>query len=122
MRGSKSTGGYFHVLDSHAIGYHQHIFHHSWQAAAAVHGTREYNASRPKDRAALEMLAVDTHGYTHAAMAVAKLLQFDLCPHLAHLPDRRLYLPKSVTVPEQLEGIVKLEISEWRQRGLAVRP
>lgn len=111
-RKTMTTGGYFHVLDSHAIGYHQHIFHHSWQAAAAVHGTREYNASRPKDRAALEMLAVDTHGYTHAAMAVAKLLQFDLCPHLAHLPDRRLYLPKSVTVPEQLEGIVKLEISE----------
>jgi TnpA family transposase len=36
---------------------------------------------------------VDTHGYTDVAMAIAKLLGFDLWPRLKALKDRHLFLP-----------------------------
>ena len=47
----------------------------------------------------------DTHGYTNPAMAIAKLLGFDLCPRLRDLAERRLYLPRGFNVPEGLEAV-----------------
>src|SRR3546814_18973824 len=44
----------------------------------------------------LTRLAVDTHGHTHFAMALAKLVGFDLCPRLAGLSTRKLYLPRGL--------------------------
>jgi len=55
----------------------------------------------------LERLAVDTHGFTHVAMALAKLLGFDLCPRLAHLSERKLYVPRGIDVPEVLRPVVE---------------
>jgi TnpA family transposase len=61
----------------------------------------------------LAVLAVDTHGYTHVGMAFAKLLHFDLCPRLKSLPERKLYIPRDLDVPDTLEPVVAREVS-WR--------
>ncbi len=42
------------------------------------------------------LLAVDTHGYTNAALAVSKLLGFDLCVRLRNLAERMLYVPSAI--------------------------
>ena len=56
-------------------------------------------------------VAVDTHGFTHFAMALAKLVGFDLCPRLAGLKKRRLYLPKGLNIPQILQSIVAETVS-----------
>ena len=53
------------------------------QAGAAIEGVVR-NTSAPD----IERLAVDTHGYTDFAMAMSKLLGFDLCPRLRNLKPR----------------------------------
>jgi hypothetical protein len=65
----------------------------------------------PETLSALERVAVDTHGFTHFAMALAKLVGFDLCPRLAGLKTRRLYLPKGLEVPHVLRPIVAETVS-----------
>ncbi|MBT1315057.1 Tn3 family transposase, partial [Phocaeicola dorei] len=50
-------------------------------------------------------------GYTNVGMAVAKLLGFDLCPWLRNLSERKLYLPRSLQVPDGLAGAVSPDIS-----------
>ena len=68
-------------------------------------------ALRQRQVARLERVAVDTHGFTHFAMALAKLVGFDLCPRLAGLKKRRLYLPKGLEVPQVLQPIVAETVS-----------
>lgn len=46
------------------------------------------------------LLAVDTHGYTDVAVAIAKLLGFDLRPRLKALKDRHLLLSHASDIPE----------------------
>ena len=65
----------------------------------------------PETLSALERVAVDTHGFTYFAMALAKLVGFDLCPRLAGLKTRRLYLPKGLEVPHVLRPIVAETVS-----------
>ena len=48
---------------------------------------------------------MDTHGYTDFAMLMAKLLGFDLCPRLASLDERKLFVPRSVPIPENLRSV-----------------
>ncbi|MBA3596155.1 MAG: Tn3 family transposase [Methylibium sp.] len=45
-------------------------------------------------------------------MAVAKLLGFDLCVRLQNLAERKLYLPRSLAIPESLERIGAARVSE----------
>ncbi len=59
----------------------------------------------------LERVAVDTHGFTHFAMTLAKFVGFDLCPRLARLKKRRLYLRKGLDVPQVLQPIVAETVS-----------
>ncbi len=59
----------------------------------------------------LERVAVDTHGFSHFAMTLAKLVGFDLCPRLARLKKRRLYLPRGLDVPPILQPIVAKTVS-----------
>lgn len=66
---------------------------------------------KTEDRIRLEILAVDTHGYTNVAMAVAKLLGFDLCPRLRELSERKLYLPRRLDTPEELERVLVKEVA-----------
>lgn len=51
------------------------------------------------------------HGFTHFGMALAKSVSFDLCPRLARLKKRRLYLPKGLDVPPILRPIVAETVS-----------
>jgi TnpA family transposase len=44
-------------------------------------------------------------------MALAKLVGFDLCPRLAGLKKRRLYLPKGLNIPQILQPIVAETVS-----------
>ena len=62
------------MLNQWGIIYDQPIVLNRRQAGAAIEGAMR---QRHVD---LEKLAVDTHGFTHFAMAMAKLLGFDLCP------------------------------------------
>jgi TnpA family transposase len=59
----------------------------------------------------LERVAVDTHGFTHFGMALARSVSFDLYPRLARLKKRRLYLPKGLNVPPILRPIVAETVS-----------
>ena len=47
-------------------------------------------------------------------MALAKPVGFDLCPRLASLKKRRLYLPKGLDVPQILQPIVAETVSRRR--------
>jgi TnpA family transposase len=44
-------------------------------------------------------------------MALAKLVGFDLCPWLAGLKDRKLYLPRGVVIPARLQPIARETVS-----------
>jgi TnpA family transposase len=58
-----------------------------------------------QERIETSQLAVDTHGYTDFAMALARLLGFDLCPRLKELKQRRLYVPRAFPIPDELKPI-----------------
>jgi TnpA family transposase len=111
-RKGPAMGLYTHHLDSYGLFYDQPVVLNDRQAAAAVHGVHAHNAARGEDRVRLSLLAVDTHGYTNAAMAVAKLLGFDLCVRLRNLAERMLYLPSSISLPEPLDRLRTGRVSE----------
>ena len=100
-RRTQAIGTYTHVLDRWAIVYDRPIVLNRRQAGAAIEGALHQKV------ADLQRLAVDTHGFTHFALATAKLLGFDLSPRLAGLAGRKLYLPAGVRVPEALEARVE---------------
>lgn len=96
-----AMGMYTHVLDQWGILYDQPIVLGYRQAGAAIEGMiRQSTTAQPT------ILAVDTHGYTNFAMAIAKLLGFDLCPRLRDFKDRKLYVPRGTHVPKELEDVV----------------
>ena len=80
-RRTAAAGIYTHVMGSYGVFHDQPIVLNERQAAPAVHGVEDYNINSA-DGIRLSLLAVDTHGYTNVAMAVAKLLGFDLCVRL----------------------------------------
>jgi len=105
-RRTYAVGTYAHVLDQWGILYDQPIVLNRRQAGAAIEG-----ALRQRQVERIERVAVDTHGFTHFAMALAKLVGFDLCPRLARLRTRRLYLPKGLEIPQILRPIVAETVS-----------
>ncbi|MDQ6680137.1 MAG: Tn3 family transposase [Pseudomonadota bacterium] len=111
-RKSPAMGVYTHYLDSYGLFYDQPVVLNERQAAAAVHGVEAYNAKCSEDRLRLSLLAVDTHGYTNAAMAVAKLLGFDLCVRLRNLAERMLHLPAGIALPDALARLKTGRVSE----------
>lgn len=100
-RGTHAVGTYTHVSDQWPIIYDRPILLNVRQAGAALEGAVEQKVID------LQRLAVDTHGFTHFAMAAAKLLGFDLSPRLADLSNRKLYLPQGIVVPSELEPVVE---------------
>lgn len=100
-----AIGMYTHVLDQWGIAYDQPIILNRRQAGAAIEGAVR------QEQQLLERVAVDTHGYTDFGMALAKLIGFDLCPRLARLTDRKLYVPRGFVVPAVLKDIVKQTVS-----------
>lgn len=101
-----SVGTYTHLSDFWSVIYDQPIILNERQAGAAIEGAIR------QTEIDIDRLAVDTHGYTEFAMAIAKLLGFALCPRLARLAERRLYLPSNMkNVPESLQDVVVPSIS-----------
>ncbi|MDR6539704.1 hypothetical protein J2739_005506 [Variovorax soli] len=100
-RRTYATGLYTHVRDRWGIVYDQPIVLNERQAGVAIEGVDSNN--RGEDLMRLSLVAVDTHGYTNPAMAIAKLLGFDLCPRLRDLAERKLHLPRVFRVPEGME-------------------
>lgn len=115
-RKTYGTGIYTTILNSYPIIWNQHIVQNTWQAGAAVHGVHSFNTASPEDRAKVVKLAVDTHGYTHVAMGMSKLLQIELCPHLAHLPDRKLIVTTAMKgtqdVPDVVDLVTEFQVSD----------
>jgi TnpA family transposase len=105
-RKGPAVGTYPHVLDQWPVFYDQPIVLGRWQAGAAIEG-----ALRQTMVEKLERVAVDTHGFTHFSMATGKFCGFDLCPRLAGIRTRKLYLPAGYgrPVPDALKPIVAQE-------------
>jgi TnpA family transposase len=105
-RKGPAIGTYPHVLDQWSIFYDQPIVLGKRQAGAAIEG-----ALRQTVVERLERVAVDTHGFTHFALAVGKFCGFDLCPRLASIRSRKLYLPRgySGVVADVLKPIIAHE-------------
>ena len=55
-------------------------------------------------------LAVDTHGYTDFAMALARLLGFDLCPRLKELKQRHLFVPRGTVIPPEIAAVCEANV------------
>lgn len=111
-RRTRAIGLYTHVLDVYGVAHDEPIVHNERQGSVAVNGVEEYNAARTDENTRLSLLAVDTHGYTFVAMTISKLLGFDLCPQMRDLSERKLYLPKGIKLPENLELIALTNVSE----------
>jgi TnpA family transposase len=97
--GNYAIGTYTHVLDQWGIAYDQPVVLNRRQAGAAIEGVL-LQRLMPIDR-----LAVDTHGYTDVAMGLALLLGFSLCPRLAMLRERKLYVAAGQYVPKALRAV-----------------
>ncbi len=74
------------------------------QAGAAIEGVVR------QERVETTQLAVDTHGYTDFAMALARLLGFDLCPRLRELKQRHLFVPRGMKVPVEIAAVCEAGI------------
>ncbi|RYG29480.1 MAG: hypothetical protein EON93_16620 [Burkholderiales bacterium] len=74
-RKTPAAGIYTHVLGSYPVFYDQPIVLLTRQGGPAVEGVEQYNSSS-EERIKIQLLAVDTHGYTYGAMALAKHLRF----------------------------------------------
>ena len=103
-RQTASIGIYSHVKDRWGIFHAQPIVLNERQAGAAIEGVVR------QERVETTQLAVDTHGHTAFAMALARLLGFDLCPRLRELKQRRLFLPRGMPVPEELAAVCEAGI------------
>ena len=83
-RQTPSIGIYSHVRDRWGIFNAQPlVLNEQRQAGAAIEGVVRH------EEIEIAQLAVDTHGYTDFAMALAKMFGLDLCPRLKALKDRR---------------------------------
>ena len=100
-----AVGSYVHVLNQWGILYDQPLLLATRQAGAAIEGAVRQSITR------IERLAVDTHGYTDFALACAKLLGFDLCPRLRSMRDRKLHIPRGITVPASVASQVMQDVS-----------
>lgn len=104
-RKTPAMGTYAHLSDQWTLIHDQPLVLNQRQAGAALEGALRH------DNGTLEKVAVDTHGVTHFSMGLGKLLGFDICPRLARLADRKLYVFKDTKVPEVLEHIVSRTLS-----------
>jgi hypothetical protein len=112
-RRTYGIGLYTHLLDLWGIIYDQPVVLNERQAGVAIEGVVRQTSTL------LQRLAVDTHGYTHLGMAVSKLVGFDLCPRLKNLRERRLSVPREMTVPDELLPIMDRSLAlETVKRGV----
>jgi TnpA family transposase len=105
-RRTPGIGIYTHKLDHWGLIYDQPVVLMQRQAGVAIEGMVRQQSSGD-----IERLAVDTHGFTYFAMAIAKVLSFDLCPRLKGLRRQKLHVPAGTAIPSILEPIVEPDIT-----------
>jgi TnpA family transposase len=111
-RQTPSIGLYSHVRDRWGIFHAQpFVLNDQWQAGAAIEGVARH------EELDVAQLAVDTHGHTGFAMALAKPLGFDLCQRLKALKDRHLFLPRGTAIPESVREICSATVDLERVRA-----
>jgi TnpA family transposase len=111
-RQTPSIGLYSHVRDRWGIFHAQPlVLNDQRQAGAAIEGVVRH------EELDIAQLAVDTHGHTDFAMALAKLLGFDLCPRLKALKDRHLFVPRGTEIPASIEAICTATVDLERIRS-----
>ena len=98
-RQTASIGVYSHVQDQWGIFHAQPIVLNERQAGAAIEGVVR------QERIEMSQLAVDSHGYTDFAMALSRLLGFDLCPRLKELKQRHLFVPRGMKIPGEIAAV-----------------
>jgi TnpA family transposase len=98
-RNTPFIGIYSHVRDRWGIFHAQPFVLNERQAGVAIEGVVR------QERIETSQLAVDTHGYTDFAMALARLLGFDLCPRLKDLRPRQRYVPRGMEVPAEIAAV-----------------
>jgi TnpA family transposase len=103
-RNTPSIGIYSHVRDRWGIFHAQPFVLNERQAGVAIEGVIR------QERPETSQLAVDTHGYTDFAMALARLLGFDLCPRLKELKQRHLYLPRHMAIPPEIAAVCEASV------------
>jgi len=103
-RQTSSIGVYSHVCDRWGIFHAQPIVPNERQAGAAIEGVVR------QERVETSQLAVDTHGYTDFAMALSRLLGFDLCPRLRELRQRHLFVPRGTKIPEEIAAVCEASV------------
>lgn len=99
-----SIGIYSHVRDRWGIFHAQPFVLNERQAGVAIEGVIR------QERLETSQLAVDTHGYTDFAMALARLLGFDLCPRLNELKQRHLFVPRGTKVPAEIAAVCEANV------------
>ena len=103
-RNTPSIGIYSHVRDRWGIFHAQPFVLNERQAGVAIEGVIR------QERLETSQLAVDTHGYTDFAMALARLLGFDLCPRLKELKQRHLFVPRGTKVPDEIKAVCEANV------------
>ncbi len=103
-RQTASIGVYSHVRDRWGIFHAQPIVLNERQAGAAIEGVVR------QERVEVSQLAVDTHGYTDFAMALSRLLGFDLCPRLRELRQRHLFVPRGMKIPQEIAAVCEASV------------
>ena len=103
-RNTPSIGIYSHVRDRWGIFHAQPFVLNERQAGVAIEGVIR------QERLETSQLAVDTHGYTDFAMALARLLGFDLCPRLKELKQRHLFVPRGTKVPDAIKAVCEANV------------
>lgn len=107
-----AKGIYTHVRQTYGIFADRPIVLNERQDGPALAGLQDYNSTLQQgDRLAVKLLAVDTHGYTHASMAVAKILGYDLYVRLKQLSERKIYVPRGWPEVDGLEPVLKRQVS-----------
>ena len=103
-RNTPSIGIYSHVRDRWGIFHAQPFVLNERQAGVAIEGVIR------QEKLETSQLAVDTHGYTDFAMALARLLGFDLCPRLKELKQRHLFVPRGTRAPAAVAAVCEASV------------
>jgi len=116
-RQTASIGVCSHVRDHRRGVFHaQPILLNERQAGAAIEGVVR------QERVEVSQLALDTRGYNDFAMALSRLLGFDLCPWLRELRQRHLFVPRGMNIPEEIAAVCESSVdtalieAHWDQR------
>ena len=92
------------MQDRWGIFHAQPIVLNGRQAGAAIEGVIR------QERIETSQLAVDTHGFTDFAMALSRLLGFDLCPRLKELKQRHLFVPRGMKIPREIAAVCQANV------------